>query len=277
MMHPALLWCALAFYGLGIVLTLPSVIHGRPRLSSASMAALSLGLLLHATALITAAIQLNRLPVADVQNALSFFAFDVTLAFFLAYLRYRIAWLGVFMLPFVFVFTLLAAVGPDHLPPSGTFRGGWLVFHASSMILGYTAIFITFVAALMYLIQESELKSKHPKGFYYRLPSLEVCVDLYDKSLKFGLMFLSIGILTGFLWARRAWHGPWELDPKVLASLLVWLIYLALLSTRIGGNWRGRKSAYGAILGFAATMVTFLGVSFLSGQHGYIPNLTHLP
>ncbi|MGH9432497.1 MAG: cytochrome C assembly family protein [Terriglobia bacterium] len=276
-MHPALLWCALAFYGLGIGLTLPSVIGGRPRLSSASMAALSLGLLLHATALITAAIQLNHLPVADVQNALSFFAFDVTLAFFLAYLRYRVAWLGVFMLPFVFVFTLLAALGPDRLPSTGPFRGGWLVVHASSMILGYTGIFLTFVAALMYLIQENELKSKSPRGFYHRLPSLEVCVDLYDRSLQFGLLFLSIGILTGFLWASRAWQGPWELDPKVLASLLTWLIYLGLLSTRVSGNWRGRRSAYGAILGFAAVMVTFLGVSFLSGQHGYFPNLTHIP
>ncbi len=276
-MHPALLWCALAFYGLGIALTLPSVIGGRPRLSSATLAALSLGLLLHATALITATIQLNRLPVMDVQSALSFFAFTVTLAFFLAYLRYRVTSLGVFMLPFVFVLTLMAAVRPERLPSTSVFRGGWLVVHALSMILGYTGIFLTFVAALMYLIQENELKSKTPRGFHYRLPSLDLCVDLYDRSLKFGFLFLSVGILTGFLWASRAWQGPWELDPKILASLMTWLIYLTLLSTRVSGNWRGRRSAYGAILGFAATMVTFLGVSFLSGPHGYFPSLTRLP
>jgi ABC-type uncharacterized transport system permease subunit len=276
-MHPALLWCALAFYGLGILLTLPSVIGGRPRLSSATLAALSLGLLLHATALITATIQLDRLPVTDVRSALSFFAFNVTLAFFLAYLRYRVTSLGIFMLPFVFVLTLMAAVRPDRLPATSAFRGGWLLIHASSMILGYTGIFLTFVAALMYLIQESELKSRSPRSLYHRLPSLDLCVDLYDRSLKFGLLFLSIGILTGFLWASRAWQGPWELDPKILASILIWLIYLTLLSTRVSGNWRGRRSAYGAILGFAVTMVTFLGVSFLSGQHGYFPSLRHLP
>ena len=276
-MHPALLWCALAFYGLGICLTLPSVIGGRPRLSSATLAALSLGLFLHATALIAATIQLDRLPVTDVQSALSFFAFNVTLAFFLAYLRYRVTFLGVFMLPFVFVLTLMSAIRPDRLPSTAVFRGGWLLAHASSMILGYTGIFLTFVAALMYLIQENELKSKSPRGFYYRLPSLEVCVDLYDRSLKFGLLFLSVGILTGFLWASRAWRGPWELDPKILSSLFIWLIYLILLSTRVSGDWRGRRSAYGAIVGFAATMVTFLGVSFLSGQHGYFPNVMHIP
>ena len=48
------------------------------------------------------------------------------------------------------------------------------------------------------------------------------------------------------------WHGPWELDPKILAALITWLIYLFLFSARISGSWPGRKSAYVAILGFAS-------------------------
>ena len=124
----------------------------------------------------------------------------------------------------------------------------------------------------MYVIQERELKSKRPRAFYYRLPSLEICEELYSRSLMFGLPFLSLGMLTGFVWVSRTWKGPWELDPKILASLITWLLYLVLFSTRLSGTWRGRRAAYVAILGFAAMMVTFLGVSFLSGQHGYIPD-----
>jgi len=116
------------------------------------------------------------------------------------------------------------------------------------------------------------LKSKRPRAFYYRLPSLDVCDELYYRSLVFGLPFLSVGILTGFVWASQTWKGPWELDPKILASLVIWLIYLTLFSTRLSGSWRGRRAAYVAIFGFAAVMVTFLGVSLLSGQHGYVPN-----
>jgi ABC-type transport system involved in cytochrome c biogenesis permease subunit len=82
---------------------------------------------------------------------------------------------------------------------------------------------------------------------------------------------LSLGILTGFIWASRAWEGSWELDPKIVASIVTWLIYLILFSTRLSGSWRGRRAAYVAILGFAAMMVTFLGVSFVSGQHGFFP------
>jgi cytochrome c-type biogenesis protein CcsB len=276
-MHSALLWIALAFYALGIVLTIPSVIRRRATLSPGTLAALGLGLLLHAAALVLAGTEIRRLPVTDVRSALAFFSFLATLAFFFVYLRYRITALGLFMLPLVFVLTLVSALNPGRPFANPAFRGGWLLTHIASIFLGYTAFFLTFVAAAMYLFQERELKSKKPRAFYYRLPSLEVCDELYSRSLVFGLPFLSLGILTGFVWASRMWKGPWELDPKILASLLTWLVYLVLFSTRLSGAWRGRRSAYLAIVGFIAILVTLLGVSLLSGQHGYIPELGALP
>jgi cytochrome c-type biogenesis protein CcsB len=276
-MHDALLWTALVFYGLGILLIVPSVKRRRPSLSPASLGALGLGLLAHAGALAVEAARIQRLPVTDVRSALSFYAFLVTLAFFFVYLRYRIVSLGLFMLPLIFLLTLISALHPGTPFDSSAFRGGWLLVHISSIFLGYTALFLTFVAALMYLIQEHELKSKQPRGFYYRLPSLEICDELYYRSLVVGLPLLSLGILTGFVWASRTWKGPWELDPKILASLVTWLIYLVLFSTRVSGGWRGRRAAYLAIFGFAAILVTFMGISLLSGQHGYFPKLGGMP
>ncbi len=275
-MHPVFLWCALAFYGVAMVWVLPSAARGRPTLTSIALSALTLGLALNGAALMMAALRLHRLPVIDVQSALSFFAFNVTLAFFLAYHRYHVTWLGVLILPFVFAMTLIAALNPSRPLVSTTLRGGWLIVHSSAMILGYTGLFLTFVAAVMYLMQEGELKSKHPRFFYNRLPSLEVSDRLYDRSLVFGLICLSVGILTGCVWASRAWQGTWELDPKILATLFTWFIYLILCSTRFSGAWRGRRSAYVAILGFVAVMVTFLGVSFLSSQHGFFPTISRM-
>ncbi len=272
-MHDLLLWLALALYGLGILLLIPSVIRRRPSLSPTALGALGLGLMAHAAAIAVEAARIHRLPVTDVRSALSFYAFLVTLAFFFVYLRYRITSLGLFMLPLVFLLTLIAALHAEQSFDSSAFRGGWLLVHIGSTILGYTGFFLTFVAAVMYLMQEKELKSKKPRAFYYRLPSLEVLDELYYRSLVFGMPFLSLGIVTGFVWATRTWKGPWELDPKILASLVTWLIYLVLFSIRVSGGWRGRRAAYGAIFGFAAMMVTFLGISLLSGQHGYIPTL----
>jgi len=276
-MHSILLWLALLLYFAGIVLTVPSVIRHRPSLSPAALTALGAGLALHASALIARAVKLHRLPVIDVQSALSFFAFLVTLAFFLAYLRYRISVLGLFMLPLVFVLTLFSALRPGPSFQSMAFRSGWLMVHISCIMIGYVGFFLTFVAAVMYLIQENQLKSRNPRAFYYRLPSLEVCDQLYYRSLLFGLPFLTLGILTGFVWAARMWHGPWELDPKILAALITWFIYLFLFSARLSGTWPIRLSAYVAILGFAAIMVTFVGISFVSGWHGYVPRLGIAP
>ncbi len=272
-MHDLLLWLALGLYGLGTLLLIPPVVRRRPSLSPAALVALGLGLLAHAGAIAVVAARIHRLPVTDVRSALSFYAFLVTLAFFFVYLRYRITSLGLFMLPLVFLLTLIAALHAEHSFDSSAFRGGWLLIHIGSTILGYTGFFLTFVAAVMYLMQEKELKSRKPRALYYRLPSLEVLDELYYRSLVFGLPFLSVGMVTGFVWATRTWKGPWELDPKILASLVTWLIYLVLFSTRVSGGWRGRRAAYGAIFGFAAVMVTFLGISLLSGQHGYIPTL----
>lgn len=276
-MQITLVWLALVVYGLGILLTVPSVTRRRASLHPSSLMALAAGLLLHAAAFTIPAAQMRRLPIEDVRTALSFFALLVTAAFFFVYLRYRITALGVFMLPLVFVLTLISALHPEESFTSGAFRGGWLLVHTASIFLGYTGFFLTFVAAVMYLIQERELKSKRPKAFYYRLPSLEICEELYYRSLVFGLPFLSIGILTGFVWASRAWKGPWELDPKILASLVTWLIYLILFSTRLSGSWRGRRAAYGAVFAFVAVMMTFVGVSVLSGQHGYFPKPGNIP
>ena len=276
-METPLLWSASGLYGIGLLLTLPSVIRRRPALPAASLAALGLGLVLHAAALTVAAVEIHRLPVTDVRSALSIFSFLATLAFFFVYLRYRITSLGIFMLPVAFVLTVVSAIQKGTLPSSPQFRSGWLLVHITTILLGNVGFFLTFVAAIMYVIQERQLKSRRPSAFYYRLPSLEVCDELYLRSLIFGLPFLTFGILTGLVGASREWKGPWEFDPKILASLITWFIYLFLFSTRLSGSWQGRRSAYLAILGFATIMVTFLGISFLSGQHGYFPNFGQTP
>jgi len=276
-MYTIFLWSALALYGIGTFLTVPSVIRRRPSLSPAALGALGLGLFLHGAALVAHTAELHRLPITDVRSALSSFSFLATLAFFLVYLRYRIISLGLFMLPLVFLLTLISALQPGHSFDSPSFRSGWLLIHILTILLGYVGFLLTFVAAVMYLIQERALKSKRPHAFYYRLPSLEVCDSIYFRSLIFGLPLLSVGLLMGFVWASRTWKGPWELDPKILAALVTWLIYLVLFATRASGSWSGRRAAYLAIFGFAVIMVTFLGISFVSGPHGYFPDLSNMP
>ena len=127
------------------------------------------------------------------------------------------------------------------------------------MMLGYTGLFLTSVGAIMYLIQERALKSKHPVRFYNWLPSLEICDDLAYRSLAIGFPLITLGIITGALWAEGQGF-LWERDAKVLFSFFTWFVYLLLIFYRLIAGWRGRKAAYLYIVGFIGVLVTFLGV-----------------
>ncbi len=272
-MSAGLLLSALVAYALGTLLMLLSLLHRKSITGAPAVAFLSVGLLLNGAALVLTALRLHRLPVVDVRSALPFFAFNATLAFIVLYRRYPHAWFGALIFPFIFLLTLAAELNPAHALILSRLSEGWLLVHSLAMILGYTGFFLTFVAAVLYLMRERLLKAKQANAFYEHLPSLDVCDRLYDRSLVFGLIFLSTGIVTGCLWASHAWSGDRELDPKILATAFTWLVYLLLCSTRFSVSWRERRSAYAAIFGVVAMMATFQGVSFLSSQHGYFPTI----
>ena len=123
----------------------------------------------------------------------------------------------------------------------------------------------------MYLVQEHQLKSKRIGAITQRLPSLKVLDDLNYQSLTYGFPLLTLGIITGAIWAEYAWGRYWNWDPKETWSLITWLFYAALLHQRLTVGWRGRKAAIMAIIGFLAVLFTFLGVNLLlSGLHTYI-------
>jgi cytochrome c-type biogenesis protein CcsB len=136
--------------------------------------------------------------------------------------------------------------------------------------LGNAIFTLTFCCSVMYLIQEHQLKSKKMGAITQRLPSLKVLDDLSYQSLTFGFPLLTLGIITGAIWADYAWGRYWNWDPKETWSLITWLLYAALLHQRLTVGWRGRKAAIMAIIGFMAVLFTFLGVNLLlPGLHAY--------
>ncbi len=85
-----------------------------------------------------------------------------------------------------------------------------------------------------------------------------------------GFPLLTLGIVTGAVWANYAWGSYWSWDPKETWSLIVWLIYAAFLHARITRGWVGKRAAILSIVGFATTVFCYLGVNLLlSGLHSY--------
>jgi cytochrome c-type biogenesis protein CcsB len=103
-----------------------------------------------------------------------------------------------------------------------------------------------------------------------RLPSLESLDSLMYKTACLAFAGLAMLLITGAIWANESWGRPWGFDSKETGALVAWLTYAAFLHTRISRGWKGRSSAYFAIVGFLLVIFTYLGVSYLlPGLHSY--------
>jgi cytochrome c-type biogenesis protein CcsB len=114
------------------------------------------------------------------------------------------------------------------------------------------------------------LKSKSFSALYFRLPSLEILDSINYKCLSFGFPLMTMGIISGAIWANSAWGGYWRWDPKETWALLTWFLYAALLHGRLTVGWRGRRAAVFAIIGFLFLLFGFLGINLLlSNEHSF--------
>ncbi len=103
-----------------------------------------------------------------------------------------------------------------------------------------------------------------------RLPSLDALDSLMYKTACLAFAGLAMLLITGAIWANESWGRPWGFDSKETGALVAWLTYAAFLHTRISRGWKGRSSAYFAIVGFLLVIFTYLGVSYLlPGLHSY--------
>ena len=269
-MSPFWLWVALALYSLGLLDSLLTVITRKPTLFRIALAAISLGFIFHFVSLTEHALRVKHFPVSNISEATSLFAFLITMGFLIVYWVYRISSISVFIFPIVFVMTLGSAVsrhsGKFDLP---VFAARWLPVHISFALVGYVALFLTFVSGLMYLIQENELKRKKPRAFYYRLPPLEVVDNVAYWALTIGFPFITIAIILGTLGAASAWGPRWLEDPKVWLTFLMWFVYVALVYSRVSAGLRGRKAAYLSIIGLVAVLASW-SANYLSAHHAFL-------
>ncbi len=140
-----------------------------------------------------------------------------------------------------------------------------LGLHVATMVLAYSAVSISFGAAVLYHLQAG---GQGPR--LARLPSADVLDEAGYWSVLVGFPLLTLGIALGAYWANSAWGRYWGWDPKETAALLTWLVYAGYLHARGLRGWEGRRAAWMLIVAFGAVLFTYFGVNFLvSGLHSY--------
>jgi len=174
------------------------------------------------------------------------------------YWRYRFESLGVFLFPMVFVMTAVASVqAPTPHWSDNASRSTWLVIHIVLVLLGYAALVLTALASVFYLIQEKQLKRKKSIALLERLPPLGTLDNLISKSLGFGFVLLTVGVVTGATWAYIDTGAGWISDPRISVALVNWAVCLMMVCLRITAGWRGRKAAAMAVVIVAFSAATW--------------------
>jgi cytochrome c-type biogenesis protein CcsB len=257
--------CYIAATGLALAYLIQreELVH---RLTSLTMLA---GWICHTIALILVAGELRRPPLASLAEAVSVAVWSVVLLTMAIERHYGVKVLSAFVLPVALMLSLSSAARPLNLGPMDrALSGAWLWVHIVLALAGIAAFVLNFAGALMYLLQEHQLKAKRPGTFYYRLPDLETLDRLSYRALALGFPFLTVGLILGAVWARTAWGTVFAFDPLAMLSFVAWVIYAATLAGRTAAGWHGRRAAYFSIIGFAALVLTLGAGLFLPGKHG---------
>jgi cytochrome c-type biogenesis protein CcsB len=216
-------------------------------------------------------LNMGHAPLSNMYESLVFFALTLTLLYLYVEYRYGSKVIGVFATPLAFFAMAYASLSPNVneriQPLIPALKSNWLIGHVITCFIGYAAFAVAFGIGLLYLIKQAQ--SNKPHRLVSLLPPLDILDELILQMVKFGFLFLTVGIISGAVWANSAWGRYWSWDPKETWSLITWLIYATMLHFRIFLSWRGRIFAIFTIVGFLAVLFTYFGVNLLPGLHSY--------
>lgn len=263
---------ALFFYTLAMGGFILDRIGSKTRLAQAATWMLALGAATQAAYLAAAAIQVGNVPVVNFGQSLCFLAWLIALAALVLIVRYRMSVIGAIVTPIIFLANAVAVstshVGRIVIPE--TLRSAWLPIHVTLAFLGYALFVLAAGVSVVYLVSERRLKAKRPFDTSDdRSPSLEKLDRINYHLLGWGFLMLSLAITSGAIWADASWGHFWSWEPQETWSLAIWVLYAALLESRLTVGWRGRRVAALTIVVFTVLVGSFISVSLITpGKHG---------
>jgi ABC-type transport system involved in cytochrome c biogenesis permease subunit len=206
----------------------------------------------------------NRAPFSNMFESLVLFGWTIVVIYLIVRIKIKVPWLGVATALMALVALAYASAFESDIEPLvPALQSNWLTFHVFTCFMGYGGFAVSFFASLGYLV------GTRPGGAMTddTRDTLELVVA---KNISFGFLFLTIGIITGAVWANSAWGTYWSWDPKETWSLITWIIYAIFLHCRYVRGWRGKRAIMISVIGFLSVLFTYMGVNYLlSGLHSY--------
>jgi len=261
MTESAFFTAVFAIYFVAALLYLAFLFGEKAGRARAGFVAAVAGLAVHTVALVLRTFQSGHAPFTNMYESLSFLAWASVLAFVIVEAKFKVPKVGAYLMLIVIGIMALASsplMPKEAAPLVPALQSYWLWLHVSVTLLGEAFFAVAFITSIMYLRAREPEKREKMDSVSYR------CV-----SIGFPLFTLG-GLVFGMVWAEKAWGAYWSWDPKEVWSLITWFVFALYLHTRIVMGWKGKRSAFIAILGFLAALFTFFGVNYLlAGLHSY--------
>jgi cytochrome c-type biogenesis protein CcsB len=239
-----------------------------PRTATVALAG---GALTQAIALARAGLHAGNMPVTDFAGSVCFLSWLLALAGLILVVRFRMAVIGAFVAPLVFAATTVATVMTRRreLQIPQALRSVWLPVHVTLAFAGFALFVLAASVSMVYLIYDHRLKKKRPLAATEPFPpSLEKLDRINYRLLIWGFVLLTLAIVSGAIWADATWGRFWSWEPQESWSFVIWLMYAALLESRLAVGWRGRRVATLTIVVLTVLIGSFVGVSLLTpGKH----------
>ena len=263
-------FAAFMFYLLGMVMN-------REILARIGTVASLIGLLAQTVAIILRWVEsyslgVGHAPFSNLYESLVFFAWTLMLLYMIVEWRTKNRTFGTFVTPLAFLAMAYASFSPNissHIQPLiPALKSNWLISHVITCFFGYAAFGLSFGLSLMYLLKRLDNQERN-NIFLKLIPGLNILDDLNYQMIVVGFLMLTLGIITGSVWAHSAWGTYWSWDPKETWSLITWLIYASVIHSRMVRGWKGKRIAVLSIVGFSCVLFTYFGVNYLAGLHSY--------
>jgi len=214
---------------------------------------------------------IGHAPLTNMYESVVFFAWTIVILYLGIEWKFKTRTIGAFALPLAslaMAYGSFAPINKGISPLVPALQSNWLLAHVITCFIGYAAFAIAAALGIMYLAKSHFGGGKEQEGAL--LPPLKTIDDIIHKSMIFGFIWLSAGIITGAIWANSAWGTYWSWDPKETWSLITWFVYAITLHARYTRGISGRTIAWLSLVGLAAVVFTYYGVNFLlSGLHSY--------
>jgi cytochrome c-type biogenesis protein CcsB len=237
----------------------------------------AVGILAHVIAVTTRGLAVHRAPWGDMYEFITALTCVAAIFFYYILVKYRAWAIGVFVMGAIVIALGLAETliytpaGP--LVPA--LQSYWLSIHVTAMTLSSGIFFVAAVLGIMYIVAERYRKrvaagKAEPNPLLDRIPSGAQLDKLTYRAVVFGFPIWTFGVMAGAIWADQAWGRYWGWDPVETWAFITWVIYAAYLHARATGGWRGIRSHYIQLLGFASLLTNIFVIQiFVTGLHSY--------